>query len=418
MKWIRNIILLLVLSVTLIACQSEQVVSFSDQALEEAIRTEIGESEDDITESDVEGITELDLAGLGISNLAGIEVFDSLEKLFLQDNTITDFSLLEDLEKLEEVNVAGNPFEDDQQQVALLEKLSDQGIEVVKVIAIEVVGDADGPGGFLWKVVDGDTVVYLQGTVHIGTEEFYPFNEKIEKAYAESDVVVPEIDMDNIDEDDIEGLNEMLGTYQDGTTLADHIPEALYTRVSTEFSELGIPMEMIDQFKPWIVANTIQQMMGMQLGYFYGVDEYFLSRAAEDGKEIIALETVEEQLSILAGTSPEFQIELLEESLMDLTEYEQQMHALFDAYLGGDKDELLALLLGEEDDTELSEEEQAYMEALNDQRNYQMAEDIMAFLKEDTDTTYFVIVGSLHLIMEPHIVSILEEEGYEVERVH
>ena len=66
----------------------------------------------------------------------------------------------------------------------------------------------------------------------------------------------------------------------------------------------------------------------------------------------------------------------------------------------------------------MSVEEEAYMEALNDNRNYGMAEEITKFLESGEDQTYFVIVGSLHLILEPHVISILEEEGYEVEHIH
>lgn len=47
-----------------------------------------------------------------------------------------------------------------------------------------------------------------------------------------------------------------------------------------------------------------------------------------------------------------------------------------------------------------------------------MAEEITKFLESGEDQTYFVIVGSLHLILEPHVISILEEEGYEVEHIH
>lgn len=141
-----------------------------------------------------------------------------------------------------------------------------------------------------------------------------------------------------------------------------------------------------------------------------------LDRAAQDDKEIIALETVEEQLSIFADTSDDYQIQMLEESLVDIDDYEEDMLELFNLYKEGDVDELLTALTEEE--AEPTAEEQAFMEALNDERNYGMADTITEFLEEDNGDTYFVIVGSLHLIMEPHVVSILEEEGYEVEHVY
>jgi len=39
-------------------------------------------------------------------------------------------------------------------------------------------------------------------------------------------------------------------------------------------------------------------------------------------------------------------------------------------------------------------------------------------LDAEEDLTYLVIVGTLHLIQEPSVISILEEEGYDVEQIH
>lgn len=397
-----------------VACQSEDTVNFSDQQLEIAIRHEIEEVEGEIKQSDLDNIKELDLVGLGITNIAGIESFHSLQALAIGNNEIRDFSLLEELENLEYVSVYGNPFEDDEDQLAVFARLAEQGIQVDK---LEVVGRPDGPGGLLWKVVNEDTVVYLQGTIHVGIDSFYPLHEHIERAYAESDVVVPEIDLTSVDPVALERLNMELGTYQDGTTVEEHLPKDLYDRLADAYAQYGIPMEALNHFKPWILANTLQQLMMQQLGYIHGVDEYFLDRAVRDQKEIVDLETVEDQLHLLANSSLEYQIQSLEESLVDIDEFDTQMRELFDFYMEGDEQQLLYASAGD-DPGNLSEEEQEFLKLLNDERNIKMTDKIIDFLEEDNDTTYFVIVGSLHLIMEPHIVSLLEEYGFVVERIH
>ena len=66
----------------------------------------------------------------------------------------------------------------------------------------------------------------------------------------------------------------------------------------------------------------------------------------------------------------------------------------------------------------MNEEDKAFMEALNDKRNIGMANKIKEFLEDDNGKTYFVIVGSLHYILEPHIISLLEEDGYEVKHIY
>lgn len=250
----------------------------------------------------------------------------------------------------------------------------------------------------------------------LGEPDLFPKHEKIEQAYVESDVVVPEIDLFNVEMAEMNKLQMELGTYQDETNLEDHLPEETYQEVETFFMDRGFPMGVIDTYKPWLVSNMVSQLMVQELGFTEGVDMYFLSKAQADDKEIIALETPRDQLGIFADLSMDYQVQMLEESLIDINTYEQDLQQLIDIYKSGNVDDLLDVLF--ETDAAMSVEEEAYMEALNDNRNYGMAEEITKFLESGEDQTYFVIVGSLHLILEPHVISILEEEGYEVEHIH
>ncbi|MFC0014014.1 MULTISPECIES: TraB/GumN family protein [Allobacillus] len=408
MKILKPIFFLFI-SLTLVACQSETEVDFPDQQLEEAIRAELDQTEDELYLSDVRDLKSLNLSGEAIENLEGIEALESIEEINLTDNEITNIDPLTTLPELREVKLTGNPLEDE-----AITTLEESGVAVV--FEAEQVGLPDGPGGFLWKVENGDTTVYLQGTVHLGEPDLFPMHEKIEQAYVESDVVVPEIDLFNLDMAEMNQLQMELGTFQDGTTLEDHLPEDTYGEVKAFFEGKGFPMAVIDTYKPWLVSTMVSQLMVQELGFTEGVDMYFLSKAKADDKEVIALETARDQLGIFADLSMDYQVQLLEESLIDIDTYEKDLRQLIDIYKTGNVDELLDVLF--ETDAAMSVEEEAYMEALNDNRNYGMAEEITKFLESGEEKTYFVIVGSLHLILEPHVVSILEDEGYEVEHIH
>ncbi|MDY0407739.1 TraB/GumN family protein [Virgibacillus soli] len=82
----------------------------------------------------------------------------------------------------------------------------------------------------------------------------------------------------------------------------------------------------------------------------------------------------------------------------------------------GDVNHLLQHLT--EDLNPKSEEEKIFMEEINNKRNFGMADKVMEFLEKGDHKTYFVIVGTLHLIEKPHIISILQEKGYNVTHVH
>lgn len=413
MKRIYLNLFLFLIAVITIGCQAEESIQFEDAKLEQAIREELSKTNEKLTVSDIKNVKELDLSGHGITSLGGIEHFEALEVLSIADNDIRDFSILKKLHSLEEVNVTGNPNANQSEQLAILEELRAQGIIVIGPQKT-VVGRPDGPGGFLWKVENENTTVYLQGTIHVGKEELFPLNEKIEQAYLEADVVSPEIDIVGFDLIEMQSIMMSMGTYQDGTTIKDHISDALYKKLEQKLSEFGMPIHLIENYQPWLMAQTVESLLSLESDFIEGVDEYFLTRAHDDGKEIIPLEHPEDQFAIFANLSEEYQVEMLEASL-DLTveEYSEQIEALLDVYMEGNQEKLLEIAM--EDNRTATEEDEAFMRALNDDRNDGMADKIIGFLEKGEDKTYFVMVGALHLVLEPNIISILEEKGYTVE---
>ncbi|GEN44597.1 TraB/GumN family protein [Alkalibacillus haloalkaliphilus] len=411
MKTNKVYILFILLALLLGAC-SDDTITFNDENLENAVLDELRINEE-LTESGVETVTSLDLSGENIDSLSGIEALYNLEVLDVSNNNIEDVSVLLELNSLEEVTIAANPVIEDREQSELLDELSEQGTVVIES---QQLGDPDGPGGFLWQVENEETTVYLLGTIHAGTRDFYPLHESIETAYYEADVVVPEIDLNDLNMYEMQQIQQELGMYEEGETIEDHVSNEMYEQLDETISDLGMSIEMVESYKPWLLSSLIQSLRLQQLGYLHGVDEYFLNQAAIDGKEVEALETFESQFEVLASPSEEYQMTMLEQSLVSLDQFDEEITTMFELYKAGDADDLIGYLFDE--DATVTEEEEAYMEELNDNRNYNMAEQIDEYLTTNDGKTYFVIVGAAHLIIEPHIVSILEEEGYSVNHIH
>src|SRR5699024_11670900 len=93
----------------------------------------------------------------------------------------------------------------------------------------------------------------------------------------------------------------------------------------------NMPSE-IESYKPWLLSNLVDTLILQKAGYIHGVDDYFLTRAVEDDKEIKALETPEEQLAIFADTNEDYQIDLLRSSLENEDNYEEGMLEIFSLY--------------------------------------------------------------------------------------
>jgi len=281
--------------------------------------------------------------------------------------------------------------------------------------ANETTLDYDGDGGFLWKVVNGETTVYLLGSTHLGHEDFYPLAKKIEEAFESSDVILPEINMLEVDvnEDEITEL----ALFEDDTTLKEVLSEESYAKLSDIFEANGIDLETYNNFEPWFVESLFTDIIHGEsdLAPEHGVDLYFLQRAAEDDKEIIGLETVEKQYEVLSGFSMDTQVQNLEDYIKTYEEQVNWLNELGYNWVHGNSNPN-SLINHLADSLENSNEE--YRQEMNDTRNINMANKLDEILQNDSGQTYFGIVGSMHVVIEPSIPRELEEKGYDVERVY
>jgi uncharacterized protein len=281
-----------------------------------------------------------------------------------------------------------------------------------------VYGSEDGSGGFLWKAEDNGNSVYMLGSIHVATEDFYPLHMEIEKAYQASSVLAVEADIYNVSLIETQKLISEKAMYPGETTLKDSIPNEVYEKLKKALNKHHIPLIAVEKYKPWYVYMLLDSLKTLESGFDpdLGIDYHFLSRATdEDFKEIVELESMEFQLDVLNNFSPEVQLYLLETVLEDDSTYEEDMKKLANLWKDGDAEGLEQLLFTQQE--ELREEEQIFNKEMLDNRNVGMANKIEQFLQNGEEETYFVIVGAAHYFGEKGIVKLLEEKGYAVEKV-
>ncbi|GIP15839.1 hypothetical protein J40TS1_14810 [Paenibacillus montaniterrae] len=277
------------------------------------------------------------------------------------------------------------------------------------------------PEGFLWKVTKGEQTVYMLGSIHVGTYKMYPLRDEINKAYEASDIVVTEVDITkDPTEEEMKEL-EKLFTYQDGTTIKDHLSAEAYKALMELAKKLEIEGEDLEEFQTYQVwfINTMLSS-GFDEGdadSVYGVDMHFLLQADEDELPIGELESFLQQYEMLAGFSPELQEQLLLETVM-------QYEYAFEGYeVGAGTDTLIDIwTTGDlEGLTEIAQSMKIaspeYYNALLTKRNAGMTDKIEQYLNDTQYKTYFVIAGALHFAGEDSIVAMLEKRGYKVERL-
>lgn len=265
------------------------------------------------------------------------------------------------------------------------------------------------PRAVLWSLQGKTNTVYLLGSVHF----LRPSDElpkAIDTAYADAEALLMEIDMDDVDPVQAQQVTLELGLLPQGETLESQLGTATYAKVSDYARSVGLEPMLLNRFRPWLAGLTLVQMQFMKLGLDpnAGIEQRFVARARQDNKEIRGLETLREQITLMAKLPDAQQREFLLYSVEDTERATRDIDALMAAWRAGDTQRLADLM-----DEGFEEYPELYRPITVD-RNRKWIPPIEALLDDRDD--YLVIVGALHLVGKDSVVELLEKRGHKVVR--
>src|SRR5215467_14778860 len=115
---------------------------------------------------------------------------------------------------------------------------------------------------FLWKVTKGQGVVYLVGSVHMLTADFYPLAPALDAAFKESDLLVEEADLSEMLAPATQFSLLQRGMLPSGQTLDKVVSPATLALVNAHLGLFGpgAAVAAVKQFKPWFLAMTLEAM--------------------------------------------------------------------------------------------------------------------------------------------------------------
>ena len=269
-----------------------------------------------------------------------------------------------------------------------------------------------------FKVVDKEMggVVYMLGTMHVGTEEaVYP--DKVYAALDESDVLAVELDLQALEANTAELAGAMQIMMLQGCTAAEYIGED-YAEIREWFIEKGLYNLVYDYYIPAVWSSMMTTKLAEDAGYKseLGTDRMLLTYAKEHNKEIYEIESAAEQYQINANEGKELQIYMLLETVR--TDYDvqiQQLNDLYSAWASGDIPALKDMLSADEPPEELAEQYEQFYFEMYENRQQKMANYVIDALKNGEKA--FVAVGALHYAATPDIIDYVEQAGYTVERI-
>ena len=281
---------------------------------------------------------------------------------------------------------------------------------VAIAIALLVVATAAQARTFGWKVTGKGGVVYLVGSIHLLSKDFYPLNPAIEAAYKDADLLVEEVDMAEMLDPAAQMGFLTRGMLPSATPLDKVISPSTYALVTKRAADLGLPAEPFKLLKPWLVALMLVQTEWQKAGFDpeLGIDKHFYDQAKAEGKTTQGLETADYQISRLDDMTMEQQEHLLSESLKDLDAEKANMARLVESWRAGDVPGVERIVL-----SELKQEPLLYQRLLVE-RNRNWMPKIEALFARPRHA--LVVVGAAHLVGPDGLIAMLRAKGYTVEQ--
>ena len=260
-----------------------------------------------------------------------------------------------------------------------------------------------------WRVTGEDTgELLLLGSVHYLRQEDYPLPSNIDELYQQADTLVMELDLDDLDTLSVENLFVEAGTLPPGSALQTVLTPAVYELAETRSAEFGLDLEFATRLEPWLVAITLMDLGMNALGFnaSRGLEQHLLRRATSDGKQVLGLETLEDQIHVFDQLSIKEQEALLLQTLNEIDSADDAMDELLNAWRDGRVNTLANELTANFEDFPI-----LYRHLVID-RNERWLDPLRQLL--ETGERYLVVVGALHLVGDDSVIELLQHQGLSV----
>src|SRR5712691_11183247 len=146
-----------------------------------------------------------------------------------------------------------------------------RGASALRSLAIAIVvlvaASAAEAKTFAWRATGKGGVVYLVGSVHLLSKDFYPLNPALEAAFKDADLLVEEVDLAQM-LDPMAQMNIVTrGMLPSNQSLEKVLSPATLALVQKALEDLGGAGGPLMQFKPWMLAIALQGIELMKAGF-------------------------------------------------------------------------------------------------------------------------------------------------------
>ncbi len=280
------------------------------------------------------------------------------------------------------------------------------GISLNLILCFSVAADTS-----LWKVQLHKSVTYIGGTCHVLRKMDYPLPEEFIKAYEDSDVIVFETQLEELNTPKTQEMIIRKGIYNDELSLDKVLSTQTYDLLRQYCEASGIPVFSLNKLKPSLVVLTLLGLELQKLGINQtGVDHYFHHKATMDGKKIEGLESVEEQIEFVLSMGEGSEDDFIDNSIKDLKKTRQIISELIAAWKQGDEEKLYKLYIAP-----MKKDYPNLYATLIAERNREWLPIIERYLQ--TPQNELILVGVGHLVGTDGIIDHLRRSGYRINKL-
>ena len=262
----------------------------------------------------------------------------------------------------------------------------------------------------IWVVKDADTTIYLFGTVHVLKPGLSWFDEAVKAAFDKSDTVV--LEMIEPDAATMQSLIMKTALAPAGDpALTVKLPEASRAPYAAALADLGMPAAALDRFQPWFAAMTLSIAPLQKLGYdpSSGAERTITDAAKAAHKEIVGLETAEQQLGFFSTLPADKQVQYLANTVKEYNNVGPLLDKMVTQWSSGDP-----VALGNTMNDEMRKMPEIAKLLLTD-RNARWADWISARMAKPG--TVFIAVGAGHLAGADSVQAYLAKHNLKAERI-
>lgn len=283
-----------------------------------------------------------------------------------------------------------------------------QEVPTSQTAATRAVVAARGQGPALWVIRDADSTIYLFGTVHVLRPDTPWGSARVDQALASAD----ELWLEVANVDDVAAIAPLIQAYglSPDRPLSSQLTPDEMADLDAAARTIGASGAQLDRMRPWLAAMTLSMAPLVKAGYDpqSGVELVLKGRAGTADTPVRGLETLEQQITILATLPEVTQLAYLRSTLETFDEAGTELDSMVSGWARGDLGEMEASMADE------MKAQSIYLyDALLVRRNADWAEQIDTLL--DGSGTQFIAVGSGHLVGEDSVIAMLRERGIEVQ---